>query len=156
MASSELIEEGTMLEQSRLLSEARLAIEHVRRLKRLAQHRPVGRRLQRRVRALEEAALRMELEARTQSVCRWRAQGTHRSRPSTTTGFFEAEYLDADLDRREVRLRPDLGQVKRIEGECLGVRVGHDLDEQRSALESVQVSKSAKLAGTQCKRPQMY
>jgi hypothetical protein len=38
----------------------------------------VGRRLQRRVRALEEAALRMELEAKVQSVCHWRAAGTHR------------------------------------------------------------------------------
>ena len=64
-----------MVEQSQLLSEAHLAIEHVRRLKRLARQRPVGRRLQRRVRALEEAALRMELEARAQSVCHWRTQG---------------------------------------------------------------------------------
>ena len=74
IVGSKLIEEGTMLEQSQLLSEAHLAIEHVHRLKRLALHRPVGRRIQRRVRALEEAALRMELEARAQSVCHWRAQ----------------------------------------------------------------------------------
>ena len=64
-----------MLEQSQLLSEAHLAIEHVRRLKRLARRRPVGRRLERRLRALEEVALRMELEAKTQSVCHWRTQG---------------------------------------------------------------------------------
>lgn len=70
----ECTEEGIMLEQSPLLSEAHLAIEHVRRLKQLARQRPIGRRLQRRVRALEEAALRMELEARAQSVSHWRAQ----------------------------------------------------------------------------------
>ena len=64
-----------MLEQFQLLSDAHLAIEHVRRLKRLARQRPVGRRVQRRVRTLEESALRMELEARAQSVCHWRAQG---------------------------------------------------------------------------------
>jgi hypothetical protein len=64
-----------MLEQFQPLSDAHLAIEHVRRLKRLARQQPIGRRLQRRVRALEEAALRMELEARTRSVCHWRAQG---------------------------------------------------------------------------------
>jgi hypothetical protein len=69
-----------MLEQSRLLSEAHLAIEHVRRLKHLTQHRPVGRRLQQRVRALEKAALQMELEAKAQSVWHWRAQ------PTSTTG----------------------------------------------------------------------
>jgi hypothetical protein len=45
-----------MLEQSQLLSEAHFAIEHVGRLKRLARQRSVGRRLQRRVRALENAA----------------------------------------------------------------------------------------------------
>jgi hypothetical protein len=39
------------------------------------------------VRALEEAALRMELEARAQSVRHWRAQGTHRFSPMTTAGF---------------------------------------------------------------------
>lgn len=71
----EYSEESIMLEQSPLLSEAHLAIEHVHRLKRLTQQRPIGRRLQRRVRVLEEAALRMELEARAQSVCHWRAQG---------------------------------------------------------------------------------
>ncbi len=64
-----------MLKQSQLLSEAHLAIEHVHRLKRLAQRRPIDRRLQRRVRALEEAALRMELEARARSLCHWRALG---------------------------------------------------------------------------------
>ena len=65
-----------MLEQSQLLSEAHLAIEHVRRLKELPRHRPVDRRFQRRVRTLEEEALRMELEARAQSVWNWRAQGS--------------------------------------------------------------------------------
>jgi len=50
-------------------------MEHAGRLKRLVRHRSVGRPLQRHVRALEEAALRTELEARAKSVCRWRAQG---------------------------------------------------------------------------------
>jgi len=50
------------------------AIDHVRRLKRLTRDRSVGRRLQRRVRALGEAAFRMELEARARFVCHWRAQ----------------------------------------------------------------------------------
>jgi len=77
----ERIEEGIVLEQSLLLSEAHLAIEHVHRLKRLARQRPIGRRLQRRVRALEEAALRMELEARAQSVSHWRAQGAPQCSP---------------------------------------------------------------------------
>ena len=50
-------------------------MEHVGRLKRLVRHRPVGRPLQRCVRALEEAALKMELEARALSVRHWRAEG---------------------------------------------------------------------------------
>ena len=83
-----------MLERSQSLSEAQFAIEHVSRLKRLARHRPVGRPLQRRVRALEEAALRMELEAKAQSVCHWRAQGHACSSPMSTVEFFETEYLD--------------------------------------------------------------
>ena len=63
-----------MIEQFDSLSEARFAMEHVGRLKRLVQHRPIGRPLQRRVRALEEAALRMELQARALSVRHWRSQ----------------------------------------------------------------------------------
>jgi len=82
-----------MLEHSQILSEAHLAIEHVRRLKRLARHRPISRQLQRRVRKLEEAALRMELEARALSVCTWRAQGYPIS-PLTAGEPFEAEYQD--------------------------------------------------------------
>jgi hypothetical protein len=73
-----------MLEQFQALSEARLAIEHAGRLKRLMRHRPIGRRLQRRVRTLEEAALRMELEARAQSVCHWRAPLGGSSQPSSS------------------------------------------------------------------------
>lgn len=76
-----------MLEQSQLLSEAHLAIEHVRRMKGLVRHRPVGRRLQRRMRALEEAALRMELEAKAQSVSRWRGHASSR----LTGGCFDAD-----------------------------------------------------------------
>jgi hypothetical protein len=79
-----------MLEQSQLLSEAHLAIEHVRRLKRLTLQRPIGRRLQRRVRALEAAALRMELAARAQSVCHWRAHG------DLSCGLHSAESFGAD------------------------------------------------------------
>ena len=82
-----------MLDQSQLLAEAHLAIEHVRRLKQLARHRPIGRRLQRRVRALEEAALRMELEAKAQFVGHWRAQGRIVC-TLTTAEPFEAQYLD--------------------------------------------------------------
>lgn len=59
-------------------------MEHVRRLKRLVGRRPVGRPLQRRVRALEEAALKMELEARATSVRHWRAQGFAAHRTTTT------------------------------------------------------------------------
>lgn len=76
-----------MLEQSQLLSQAHLAIEHVGRIKGLVRQRPVGPRLQRRVRALEEAALRMELEAKTQSVWRWRGHASSRS----NIGFFVAD-----------------------------------------------------------------
>jgi hypothetical protein len=86
-----------VLQQSQLLSEAQLAIEHVSHLKRLAQHRPVGRPLQRRVRALEEAALRMELEARARSVCLWRAQGYGSSslaKPISSVEFSETDYLE--------------------------------------------------------------
>jgi hypothetical protein len=43
------------------------------------------------VRAMEEAALRMELEARAKSVCRWRAQGQASFSSLTTVGLFEAE-----------------------------------------------------------------
>ena len=82
-----------MVERSQSLSEAHFAIEHVRRLKRLTSQRPVGCPLQRRVRALEEAALRMELEARAKSVCHWRAQGRPSSSPLSTVEFFETEYL---------------------------------------------------------------
>ena len=82
-----------MLQQSQLLSEAHFAMEHVSRLKRLTRHRPVGRPFQRRVRALEEAALRMELEAKVQSVCHWRAQG-RASSPVSILEFVETEYLD--------------------------------------------------------------
>src|SRR5262252_5441660 len=64
---------GTVLEQSQLLSEAHFAMEHVNCLKGLTRHRPSGRSFQRRVRALEEAALRMELEAKALSVRHWRA-----------------------------------------------------------------------------------
>ena len=70
-----------MIEQSDFLSEAHSAMEHVNRLKRLVRHRPVRRPLQRRVRALEEAALRMELEARALSVRHWRAQRHASSSP---------------------------------------------------------------------------
>jgi hypothetical protein len=83
-----------MLEHSQLLSEAHFAIEHVSRLKRLARHRPVGHPIQRRVGALEEMALRMELEARARSVCHWRAQGHASSSPLSTVEFFDTEYLD--------------------------------------------------------------
>jgi hypothetical protein len=76
-----------------MLSEAHSAIEHVSHLKRLARRRPVGLPFQRRVRALEEAALRMELEAKAQSVCQWRAQG-YSSSPMPTVEFFETDYLD--------------------------------------------------------------
>jgi hypothetical protein len=69
-------------------------MEHARRLKRLAQHRPVPRPLQRRVRALEEAALRMELEAKARSVCHWRAQGRAFPGPLPSVRFVEVEYLD--------------------------------------------------------------
>jgi hypothetical protein len=65
-----------MVEQSNSLSEAQYAMEHAGRLKRLVRHRSVGRPLQRHVRALEETAMRMELEAKTLSVRRWRAQDT--------------------------------------------------------------------------------
>jgi hypothetical protein len=81
-------------DQSPLLSEALFAVDHVRRLKRLTRYRPVGRSLQRRVRALEDAALRMELEARARSICRWRAQGQAITSPLSTVEFFEEEYVD--------------------------------------------------------------
>ena len=74
MANGNIEKKAIMLEQFQLLSEAHLAIDHVHRLKRLARQRPMGRRLQRRVRAIEEAALRMELEVRARSVYRWRVQ----------------------------------------------------------------------------------
>jgi hypothetical protein len=83
-----------VLEQCQLLSEAHFAMEHVSRLKQLTRHRPVGRPLQRRVCALEEAALRMELEAKARSVCHWRAQRHQSSSPSSTVEFFETQYLD--------------------------------------------------------------
>ena len=63
-----------MPKRSVLLSQAHFAIEHVGRLKRLVRRRPPGRPLQRRIRALEEAALKMEVEAKAFSVRRWRAQ----------------------------------------------------------------------------------
>jgi hypothetical protein len=63
-----------VVEQFYSLSKAHFAIDHVGRLKRLARHRPIGRPLQRRIRALEETALRMELEARALTVRHWRAQ----------------------------------------------------------------------------------
>ena len=69
-----------MLEQSQLLSDSHLVMEHVRRLKRLARQRPVGRQFQRRVRELEQAASRMELQVKAQLVCTWRAQ-SHRVDP---------------------------------------------------------------------------
>jgi hypothetical protein len=65
--------EGKMVEQAGSLSDARYAMEHVVRLKRMLDYRPVGRSVRRRVRALEQAALRMELDARALSVRHWRA-----------------------------------------------------------------------------------
>src|SRR5262245_61126759 len=71
----ELNLEGNVVEQFDCLSKAHFAMEHVGRLKQLVRHRPCGRPLQRHVRALEEAAIRMELEARALSVRHWRAMG---------------------------------------------------------------------------------
>ena len=85
---------GAVLTQSVLLSEAYTVIEHVGRLKRLVQLRPPSRPLRRRVRALEEAALRMELEAKARSVRHWRAQSHESSRLTTDVGSTEMEYLE--------------------------------------------------------------
>jgi hypothetical protein len=82
-----------VVEQYQLLSEAQFALEHVSHLKQLIRHRPVGRRLQRRVLALEEAALRMELEAKARSVFHWRAQG----HPSPSTHYRERVIRDSTL-----------------------------------------------------------
>jgi len=71
---TDLTQGGAVLKRSVLLSEAHFAIEHVGRLKRLVRLRSPSRPLLRRVRALEEAALRMELEAKALSVRHWRAQ----------------------------------------------------------------------------------
>jgi hypothetical protein len=84
----------TVFEQSVLLSEAYFAMEHAVRLKRLAQHRPVGRPFQRRIRALEEAASRMELEAKVLAVRHWRAQPRAFSSPASNVALVEIEYLD--------------------------------------------------------------
>ena len=83
-----------MLKQSTLLSEAHFAIAHIRRLKRLVRHRPSARPLQRRVRALEEAALRMELEVKAHSVRRWRAQPHEFFSPMSKVESSKIEYLD--------------------------------------------------------------
>src|SRR3546814_12772331 len=45
------------------------------------------------------------------------------------------ELHDADLDGGILALRPYLGQVEGVEPERLGLRVGHDLDEERPARE---------------------
>jgi hypothetical protein len=87
--------EGTMLNHSVLFSEAQFAIEHAARLKRLIRHRPSSRLLQRRVRTLEEEALRMELEAKARSVCHWRAQSDERASQLPAVEFSEIDYLDA-------------------------------------------------------------
>ena len=83
-----------MREQSDLLSEAYFAIEHAVRVRRVAQHRPVRRPFQRRVRALEEAASRMELEAKALAVRHWRAQPRAFTSPVSNVEFVEIEYLD--------------------------------------------------------------
>src|SRR5215831_4658311 len=92
----------TVFEQSVLLSEAYFAMEHAVRLKRLAQHRPIRRPFQRRVRALEEAASRMELEARALAIRHWRAQPRAFSSPVSNEGFIEMKYLDEPLVRQMV------------------------------------------------------
>ena len=66
---------GKLVGRFHSLSEARCAMDHAGRIKRLVRHRSLGRPLRRHVRALEEAALRMELEAKALSVRYWRAQG---------------------------------------------------------------------------------
>src|ERR1700741_2627688 len=91
-AGSKFVQEETVLDQSQLLSEAHFAMEHASRLKRLTRHRPVGRPVWRCVRALEEAALRMELEAKARSVYHWRAQGHPFSSSISTVEFQETEY----------------------------------------------------------------
>lgn len=72
-----------LVQQFNSLVEARCAMEHVARLKRLVRQRPIGRAQQRRMRALEKAVFTMELEARVSSVRRWRepvsSAGLHRS-----------------------------------------------------------------------------
>ena len=88
-----------MPKRSVLLSEAHFAIEHVGRLKRLVRRRPPGHPLQRRVRALEEAALRMELEAKAFAVRHWRAQSHASSSLTTSAELSEIEYLEQiDVD----------------------------------------------------------
>src|SRR5258705_3011426 len=45
------------------------------------------------------------------------------------------EFEISDLDQRKVALWPDLGQVERVEWECLRLRIRHHLDEQGPARE---------------------
>jgi hypothetical protein len=83
-----------MINASAILSEAQFAMEHVGRLKHLARHRPSGRAFKRRVRTLEEAASRLELEAKALSVRQWRAQPYKFCSPMSLVEFSEIDYLD--------------------------------------------------------------
>jgi len=89
-----LTQGGAVIEQSVLLSEAHFAIEHVGRLKRLVRLRPPSRPLQRRIRALEETALRMEVEAKALAVRHWRAQSHASSSLTANVEISEIEYLE--------------------------------------------------------------
>ena len=82
-----------MPKRSVLLSEAHFAIEHVGRLKRMVRRRTPNRPLQRRVRALEEAALRMELDPKAFAVRHWRAQSHDLS--SLTTSVESGDFRDS-------------------------------------------------------------
>ena len=94
-----------MIKASDILSEAHFATEHVSRLKQLTRSRPLGRPLQRRVCALEEAALRMELEARARSVRHWRAQLDLSVGPMSNVGVLEAPDSDCELAGPDAYLR---------------------------------------------------